>query len=51
MTKSSINCEGYLIQKRAFKNNSLVATFLTNDGQLLSGIIYKGQKKSLVLFN
>jgi DNA repair protein RecO (recombination protein O) len=50
MTKSSITCNGYLIQKRSFKNNSLIATFLTDSGQLLNAIIYQGQKKALTLF-
>lgn len=50
MTKTSIAIDGYLIQKRAFKNNSLIVTFLTSDGQLLNAIMYQGQKKSLILF-
>lgn len=50
MTKSIVSSKGYLIQKRAFKNNSLIVTLFSEKGELISGIIYQGQKKKLVLF-
>mgnify|MGYP006074471685 CR=1 FL=1 len=50
MSTVLIECEGYLIQKRAFKNTGLIVTLLTENGELLSGIVHQGQKKNLALF-
>ncbi len=50
MTKQLIGFSGYLIQKRAFKNTGLIATFFTEQGELLSGILHGGQKKHLAIF-
>lgn len=50
MTKKLIEFSGYLIQKRAFRNTGLIATFFTEHGELLSGIIHGGQKKNLAIF-
>lgn len=50
MTKLLISSKGYLIQKRAFKNNGFILTLFTDKGELLNGIMYQGQKKNLALF-
>lgn len=41
---------GYLIQKRDFKNHSIIATMLVNQGQLVKGLIYNAHKQGLMLF-
>lgn len=45
-----VTFNAFLIQKRNFKNSSLIASFFIDEGELLQGIVYQGQKKKLMPF-